>query len=64
MGWKDDSEVQFDHHAARGIPQLLEYGRVEWAPCMLRMRLGGGPDLEEWDTLGHSGKRWAAGTVL
>ena len=34
------------------------------APCMLRTGQTHWPDLEEWDTLGDSGKRWAAGTVL
>ncbi len=34
------------------------------APCMIRTGQTHWPDLEEWDTLGDSGKRWAAGTVL
>jgi hypothetical protein len=32
MSWEKNSSVQFNHHAARGIAQLLEYGRVVVPP--------------------------------
>jgi hypothetical protein len=32
MGWEKDSGVKFDHHAARGVAQLFEYGRVVVPP--------------------------------
>jgi Na+/H+ antiporter NhaD/arsenite permease-like protein len=32
IGRQNNSEVQLNHHAARGIAQLLEYGRVVESP--------------------------------
>jgi hypothetical protein len=55
--------VQHFHDVKRRQPNIEASCGFE-PPCMIGTGQTRWPDLEEWDTLGDSGKRWAAGTVL
>jgi hypothetical protein len=57
------TEIHEQHPVVDRIHKALECPGFK-APCMIRTGQTKWPDPKEWDTLGDSGKRWAAGTVL